>query len=191
MPSNLSSKINQSLQIPLSNFDIKKIDPDVKITTAASDEFLNLDFADELTYDGKKGILLWPTISATVGHWLGVLINKAKRTLEIFDPYGITPIEKLSEKLNGDVQLGKKLAKHLRKIIRNNGYKFIQNKKKIQNLKNSDDQACGRYVLMRLAFYDLSLKPFFKELEKMKLDPKYLAVLGTTTAAATTAATGL
>lgn len=176
----MSEMIEELKKSPLSNVDLKKIDPDIKITTM--NELKNLHFADELLHGSNKGVLLWSPHEHAPrhGHWIG-LLKTEPNTFEIFEPCGVDPMENLSEALGGTG--GKKQVKQLKDIIRRNGCKMMRNKIPHQSLDDRNDQACGRHVLMRLAFNHLGLKEFHKKMRELRdADMKHdtLAVLGTT-----------
>lgn len=160
-------------KIPLSNFDIKKIDPTVKITN--SNELFEADFMDEF-FNEQTGVMLFLTFpeKETWGHWVG-LIKKGK-TVEWYDPYAILPVRKLRKSLGG-IEDSYEEEERLKELAKKNGYSLIFNNFPLQNISNRDDQACGRYVMLRLAFKKLPLDEF-NELMK-QVDPSLLAVLGT------------
>ena len=176
----MSKMIKELKKSPLSNVDLKRIDPDMKMTTM--NQLSDLCFADELLHGTNKGVLLWlPRKNVpNHGHWLGLSKTKPN-TFEVFDPCGIHPLEHLSRALGGSD--GIKEVKSLKNLIRRNGCELDTNKVPCQSLHDRDDQACGRCVLMRLAFDNLTLKQFhdkMKELREKNINHDTLAVLGTT-----------
>lgn len=162
-------------KVPLSNFDIKALDPNIKITYSDNLEFMR--FADELFFDYNNiGILLWKTMSGR-GHWLGLIRNDKDKTIEVFDSYGYN-FKNINKNLNSNMNLSPNL---LLDLIRNSGYKAIFNKKIYQDRKDISNQSCGRWVLLRLSLKKYNLKDFNRILQiikkKMDIKPLELSVL--------------
>ena len=161
--------------VPMSNYDIKAIDPTIKITYSDNLEFMR--FADELFFDYNDiGILLWKT-DETTGHWLGLIRNDKNKTIEVFDSYAYN-FKNINKHLNSIMNLSPTL---LLDLIRNSGYKAIFNKKIYQNRRDVNNQSCGRWVLLRLSLKKYNLKDFDRILQmikkKMDIKPLELSVL--------------
>ena len=171
---NLVEKIKS---YPLSNYDIKKINPNIKITLSTT--LKNMRFIDEIFSNVLNvGIILWLS-GPNFGHWIGLIRNEKNKTIEIFDSYAY-PFKKINEKLNSNMNISPLV---LINVIKKSGYKPIFNKKIYQNRKDKTDSTCGRWVLLRLALYQYSLKEFDKYLKDIKkkycINPLELAVITT------------
>ena len=144
----------------LSNHDLLRIQPNVKITM--STDLPKLRFSDQSLNHQGIGILLWQW-SENAGHWLGLIKNN--NTVEIYDSYAF-PFDKINEKLNSSMKISPNV---LLNLIKKSGYKPIFNKTRNQEIK-LDDSTCGRWVLLRLLFKKYNIKEFNKILKDFKKD---------------------
>ena len=159
----------------LSNYDFLEIDPLVKITL--SFDLRNMMFADELVNKQGIGIILWQySKDVKSGHWISVI--RQGDTFEVFDPYGFK-FKDINRELN--IKHGED-PNVLTNLIKQSGYRVRFNHKKLQGL-DVDDNTCGRWVALRLAFPNYTIHEFYKLLNefrlKYKIDPLELAVLTT------------
>ena len=117
-------------------------------------------------------VLLYPLASEFSGHWVGI-IKHDDGVIEYFDAYGnkpdtekkwITPeqVEKLGMTENY-------LSNLLQKAYED-GYKIIYNPHKLQSDKRNVND-CGRHVVCRLLFKDLSLENYIKYIKDRKMTP--------------------
>lgn len=116
-----------------------------------------VSYIDEI-FKNDACIILYLT-SETYGHWIGLIRNKKKRTIEFFDSYGGAPDSQL--KYNTP-QKNKKLEqdkKYLTNLLADSNYKIIYNKEKLQKLKDNNN-VCGRWVAVRIQFKDMDLEKF-------------------------------
>ena len=161
-------------EYPLSNYDLKQIIPDIKITTSL--DLKNIRFADELVNSQGIGILLWQ-YKELEGHWVG-LIKHPNNNFEIFDSYNF-PFKQINQKLKSNLGVSPNV---LTNLIQKSGYKPVFNTKRLQSLSKNDN-SCGRYVILRLCFYQYDIKTFHKILNeiqtKYKINPLELSVLTT------------
>ena len=156
----IDNLVEQTKNYSLSNYDLLKIQPNIKITM--STDLSKLRFADQLFNFQGLGILLWQW-SENAGHWLGLI--KKDSTIEIYDPYAFK-FNKINEKLNSNMGIDPSV---LINLIKKSGYKIIFNKTRNQEIK-SDDSTCGRWVLLRLLFKNYNIKEFNKILKDFKKD---------------------
>ena len=172
----LDNLTNKLKTYPLSNFDIKNIDDNINITY--SNQLENLRFADLFSMTNNIGILLWLNTPKS-GHWLGLIRDNKKKTIEIFDSYAY-PFNQINQKLNSQMNVSPQISLNL---ITKSGYKAIFNKKIYQDRKDMSDATCGKWVLLRLALHNYSLAQFdnfLKQLEKDTcIEPLELAILYT------------
>ena len=98
------------------------------------------------------------------GHWVCVIKHKNPKykggaKIEFFDPYGYG-IDKqfkfINKNFNGN---GNRLK--LSELLVNSPYKIVENKKKIQKLKEGVN-SCGRHVGFRINMRDMELDDFVK-----------------------------
>lgn len=168
---------NKIKNYPLSNYDIKAINPNIKISFSTN--LYKMRFADELFNNNiNTGILLWLN-SPKSGHWLGLIRNNKNKTIEVFDSYAY-PFEKINEKLNSQMNISPQI---LINLIKKSGYKIIYNKKIYQDRNDISDATCGRYVLLRILLHNYDLKKFDKFLKDIKkkscINPLELSIIYT------------
>ena len=157
--------------VPLSNFDLIELEPNIKITL--SNDLGTLRNADELVNQQGVGVLLFQFPPTKNGHWLGLI--RKRDTFEVFDSFGNT-LKSLPKDLRIK-DVGQ--SQQLEDLIRKSGYKLIQNRKRLQG----EDASCGRWVMLRLLFHQYSIDEFHQILKQFKdelhIDPLKLAILST------------
>ena len=150
----------------LSNDDLDYIlHPDTNIYPY--NQLYNFRHIDEIFDKLGRCILLYPTHSETVGHW--VCIIKRNNIIEYFDPYGFPPdtsIQNLGTPQDVAKRTGQDIPKLL-KMIQEAGYNLEYNNKKFQKL-GDDIGTCGRHTASRLIFHKLPLKKYSKLLNELK-----------------------
>lgn len=108
------------------------------------------------------------------GHW--TLVHRVPGSIEFFDSYGYKPDQEFSY-IPSEFQTPKYLAKLLAKIIRTepisyNQYQFQE--------KRHNVNTCGRHVIMRHLFKDVSLEDYKRAVQKVcnniGISPDQLAV---------------
>jgi hypothetical protein len=149
--------LKQLKEYSLSDSDIKDIIGKTNIITYP--ELKGLNHIDEVFKRGKNGIetaiILYLTENEKTGHWIGLI--KRGNTIEIYDPYGNKSNE-IGEMLGG-VMSYKQDPYLLKNMIKNAGYKLIENKKKVQPVSQNIN-TCGRHTAMRIMFGFLPLKEY-------------------------------
>lgn len=119
---------------------------------------------DDLLGNDNKCIILYET-KKNSGHW--TCLYKVEKTIFFFDSYGnnidlqlkFIP-KQINESLGQD-------HKKLIELLYNSPYKVEFNEYKLQKLKK-DINTCGRWVLIRLMYPNISIK-YFKNLFSKKL----------------------
>ena len=162
---------------PLSNFDLKEIVPNIKITV--SKDLEHIKFADELINNQNIGILLW-LYGQNEGHWLALIKDDDTKQFEIFDSYAF-PFKDINKELKIKDKNFVVKPSILLNIIKNSGYTPVFNNNRLQSI--TDDNACGRYAMLRLVFYNYDIHTFhiiLKEIEKKyNINPLELSILTT------------
>ena len=173
----LKELVNKLKTHALSNYEMLDFEPTV------IHEYQNIEnnifHVDQLLDRKNRCIIFFPTnIESTEGHWTCCCLND--NNFEWFESYGINPIFNLNTKLNGQQNLN---PKYLVDKIKNDGYTFSQNKLQLQNMKDPNNNACGRFVLLRLALSNLTNEQFNKFLKDFKnkynINPLELSILYT------------
>jgi hypothetical protein len=173
----MSSRVLDGLKsYSLSNFDLKHLDPNIKITL--SDDLPHIRFADELVNQQGIGILLWQFgPNAKAGHWLGLIRSSSDNTFEVFNSYGGS-----FSSINKQLQIGNGGAtpSTLTSIIKSSGYRLIAPSHRFQ-AKRADDNTCGRWVALRLLFHRYDISEFRSILStisrELGIHPLDLAIL--------------
>jgi hypothetical protein len=161
-------KIREIADYPLSDEDINFIlEPDTNILTYPMLE--NVKHIDDILDSEGRAIILYLTENKNTGHWVG-LLKQPNNTLEFFDPLGEKVDDQLKfipkyrrEKLNQDRPL-------LTNLLKNSGYKVIMNRYPLQK-DISTIATCGRHVVARLLFQNLTLKQYIDMIKKSKVSP--------------------
>ena len=105
----------------------------------------------------NKMVLLFPVQSDTIGHWLAILFHPKTNTVEHFDSYGLSPKQEQAYTKNQYVKQGL-LNKLYQKAI-NDGYKFVYNTHRLQDMKAGYDD-CGSWSSLKSRFSYLSCNQF-------------------------------
>ena len=175
----MSSRVLDGLKShSLSNFDLKHLDPNVKITL--SDDLPHIRFADELVNQQGIGIFIMAVRfapHANAGHWLGLIRSSSDNTFEVFNSYGGS-----FSSINKQLQIGNGGASPstLASIIKSSGYRLIAPSHRFQ-AKRADDNTCGRWVALRLLFHRYDISEFRSILStisrELGINPLDLAIL--------------
>lgn len=145
-------------QIKLSQDDIQKICPGVKIITYSELIYIN-DLLEFLMEHDNKIIVFYQTESANNGHWT-CLINHGQ-SVEFFDPYGydlqtlFSRSPYLHKQIRNDV-----MSYHLNYIQNTYKKQIIINTVRFQKRNDDDINTCGRHTCVRLRFSFLSLQEY-------------------------------
>lgn len=137
----------------LSNYDIHKIIPTLKIVTYP--ELLKYKNIDQALDEKGRLMILYLTSDAHTGHWICLL--KKNNKIEFFDPYGNLKPDEESQWIDD-----KKLAEfdqdthYLTKLLKESGYKVVYNKFPFQS-ESCNITTCGRHCATRLYFKHLTL----------------------------------
>jgi len=157
----------------LSNDDINAIlDPDTKIWTYP--DFARMNSIDEAFDSLGRCIFLFLTESKNSGHWCGMW--KRRGAIHYFDSYGLppeAPREWLTQRQL--VALGEG-EPYLMRLLEASGMPVYYNKVQYQK-DRADVATCGRWVITRLIFKDLSDAAFHKLVKKSGVDPDTFATI--------------
>lgn len=124
------------------------------LATSTLNKYNNID--DVLgRYDAC--ILLYDLPTGEPGHW-SCIMKISDRLLEFFCPYGLKPDEANEVTRGGD---------HILRLIANSDYKVLYSDKQLQRYADNVN-VCGRYVGLRIALRELSLKGYIDLLTKNK-----------------------
>ena len=138
--------LNRKRQEPMSLEELQELLPDF-----ASVQYDKLDRPLMEIIGNKSGALLYYEMhkrngdAAEVGHFS--LVLKGKGQPEYFSSYGFSPFQEI-DKTRSEIAVFRRLFPKNLKI----------NKTRFQRIKNTD--TCGRWVLLRAKFKNLSLKQF-------------------------------
>lgn len=140
----------------LSNFDIKKMIPTLKIISYP--DLLQYKTIDQALDEKGRLMILYLTQDEYTGHWICLL--KRGNKIEFFDPYGnLKPDEEsawVSKKKLADFDQD---TNYLTKLLKESGYKIVYNKFPFQG-DSRDITTCGRHCATRLYFKHLSLPEY-------------------------------
>jgi hypothetical protein len=154
-------------EVSLKGADIKAILP--KITSKPFTIIFYQDIPDKLI-DGIN-IILFIYPESDLGHWCFLDINKTKKKMYFFDPYGNPPDGQWPFLVNPANMSPPefKLSEYIRDAVEKQGYKFHRNSFNIQGtIRNGHivDSSCGELVIFRIInnkmndedFYDLCMR---------------------------------
>jgi hypothetical protein len=147
--------LGQIKDYPLSDADIRKILPGIKIIT-----YSDLAHHEKLPFD-KKGrlIMLYQTFSATSGHWIAILRQKGR--ILYFDPYGEKPEMPLKTLSEEEREAYGEEEPYLTKLLCASGLPVYYNTHPYQKDKK-DVNTCGRWAVAR-ALYAPKDDEYFKK----------------------------
>jgi hypothetical protein len=160
-------------EVALRGADIKAILP--KMTRRPFNIIFYHDIPDKLI-DGINVILfIYP--ESDLRHWCFLDINKTRKKMYFFDPYGNPPDGQWPFLINpANMPTPEfKLSEYIKELVEKHGYKFNKNTYNIQgNLRNGHivDSACGELIILRIANRKMSDEDFynlFMQLGKNKL----------------------
>jgi hypothetical protein len=138
-------------EVSLRGADIKSILP--KITSKPFTIIFYHDIPDKLI-DGINVILfIYP--ESDLGHWCFLDINKTRKKMYFFDPYGNPPDGQWPFLINPENMPTPefKLSEYIKELVEKHGYKFNRNPYNIQgSIRNAHiiDSECGELVIFRL-----------------------------------------
>ena len=162
----MSQAVKQVMSFALSDSDIKKILPSIKITTYPQLEQMNS--IDQLFDRKGRAILFCPNAAPTVGHW--VCMIRRPDAIEYFDSYGDKPEgykkglgEAQKESLNID-------EPYLTRLLRASGLPVYYNTKAFQTSRG-DVATCGRHCIARLLYAADSLDDYNKAIQISGMTP--------------------
>jgi hypothetical protein len=155
--SGIDQQIKDAENIDLSGDDIKRI-TNGKTRVIAYEELKNFGSIDELLNPHGAVVILYET-RENFGHWVCLFwVDKEKRILEFFDPYGLDVDEelKIAPQFNMRIHHGELVA-HLTALIELCGdCKLTYNKTRLQRFLEHVN-TCGRHVSTRLRMRDIPL----------------------------------
>ncbi len=164
-------------QYELSNFDLLKI-LGKGTNIVKYPDFVNYDDITQCFNNKPYCIVFFETLNNITGHWQLLLINKSKKRLEFFDPYGISCKEtpsriskKIRIKLKENVNILYKLLKKFQ--AENQNWFVTENKFPYQKMAANVD-TCGRHCAVRALKYKLTEDQYYNYLSKYMKDNNLL-----------------
>ncbi len=157
MKKKISQEIQETIQSPMSDDEIKKYLPTTPIIMYNElPKFQNIE--DILKKDGDCCVLMYQD-SPNSGHWCG-LLRQPKR-IEFFDAYGKYPDTELSWVASGErKELGID-GKYLSNLFNKTPIKIVFNTEPYQKQGN-EIATCGRHVVFRILNKNLPLGKYHK-----------------------------
>ena len=154
---------------PMSDKDLKKYNPDVKILLYP--DIYHYNNIDSLFGNTNKIIILYLTSSFNNGHWTCLL--RKYDNIYFFDSYGLNADDEQKYVKNMYIkeETGENY-KYLRWLLHNSHYNIVENKIKLQG---PDTYTCGRYCSLRLINSNLSNDEFIRKyFMNTKKTPDYI-----------------
>lgn len=140
-----------------SNDDIKKL-VDTKIIIY--NELSKYKHIDDALHPNGTLVILY-MYKESYGHWT-CLIKRDENTIEHFDSYpNMKPDDELSFIDNEFRKEHNEWYPYLTKLLYDSGYNIEYNDQKLQE-KHSDIRTCGRWVVARIFYKDVSIDDFIK-----------------------------
>ena len=116
-------------------------------------------------------LLLFPVESDVEGHWVAILKNDKTKSIEHFDPYGLSWIQERAYTTNPLVK--QHLLGNLYTKAQQQGWSVDYNKYRLQKMANGVS-TCGRWSTVRIRMQYLSSLEFAKLFLKQKESPDWL-----------------
>jgi hypothetical protein len=124
---------------------------------------------DEATNGTNCAVLLFPTVSPSIGHWT-CLINRPD-SIEFFDPYGEAPDTAQKGGMSySHLQALDIASPYLTKLLRGSGKPVYYNTYPFQK-DRGDVATCGRHCAVRLLYAPYSIDKYKRIIDKSKLAP--------------------
>ena len=137
---------------PISNFDILKVLPTVKIIS-----YSELNGCEKFPFDDDNRLVIFYELEGAVGHWVCVMYYPESDTASWFDSYGFKVDGVLSDMPKSELQKLGESGKIATKIMKNYT-KAVYNPVRFQALK--DAQTCGKHVCTRLLLMHLGVQDY-------------------------------
>ena len=148
----VKKKLDKYEEQPISNFDILKVLPDVKIIT-----FADLKNLSKFPFDANNRLVIFYEMGSEIGHWVCVIYYPESDTASWFDSYGFKVGGALSGISKKELQVLGENKNYAKEIMK--GYKnAVYNPFRFQSLK--DAQTCGKHVCTRLIMQHLGVKEY-------------------------------
>ena len=148
----MSSEIFKKLEIPLSDTDLKKIVPNLRIIKYS--DLAEYNDISQLLRNTIDYVVILVEQKLNVGHWQGLL--RQGKNIEFFDAYGQRPDKAL---LWTPQQLRKGLGQnepHLSYLLnkaKDDGFRVTFNVVPYQNISDASIETCGRHLASRILFF--------------------------------------
>jgi hypothetical protein len=150
----------------LSDSDITKILGPTKIFPYPDLE--HMTSIDQCFDDKGRCIILFPNVSATMGHWCCMI--RRPKSIEFFDPYGDAPERQkdgLPEHHKENLDIDEPL---LTRLMRASGLPVYYNTHPFQS-DRAAISTCGRHCVVRLLYAPYSLDKYASIIKKSGLTP--------------------
>ena len=147
---------------PLSDSDIRKILPGIKIIT-----YSDLAHYGRLPFDRKgRLVMLYQTFSESSGHWVCIL--KQKKRILYFDPYGERPEAPLKTITEEEREAYGEDEPFLTQLLKDSGMPVYYNTHAYQK-DRKDVNTCGRWAVARCLYAPESDEYFKSVVDKSKM----------------------
>lgn len=140
--------------IDLTSDDILEITRGATNIIAYSD-LHSANTVEDVFADKPTACILYQT-KKNFGHWVALLKDEEKNTIEFFDSYALSPDEELKYSSHNLRIHDNQIQPHLTALINNSNYKLIYNKVKLQKVLR-DVNTCGRHCALRILLRNYSL----------------------------------
>lgn len=138
-------ELDEIIEEPMDDSEIKHYLPETPILTYSN--LTNYDNLEELLPDNNSYIIILYQEEPNKGHWVALL--KYNDMFEYFDSYAHTidkPLEWIPLGIRKELDQD---TKHLTKLLKKSGKKYIYNKTKYQS-DNPTIATCGRHCVFRI-----------------------------------------
>ena len=137
---------------PISNFDILKILPDVKIIS-----YSELNGLQKFPLDQHNRLVIFYEMGGEIGHWVCVMYYPETDTISWFDSYGYKVGGALAGFSKAELQKMGELGNTAKNLMKNYS-NAVYNPFRFQSLK--DAQTCGKHVCVRLIMMKLNVNEY-------------------------------
>ena len=123
----------------------------------------------------NKCILLYET-KKNYGHWTCIYKNHTKNTIFFFDSYGFIIDDQLDFIPKNNKKMLNSNYRYLTNLLYKSKCRIEYNQYQLQKM-NPSIATCGRWVIARLAYIELSVDEFYYNFEDIKNKDFYITVL--------------
>ena len=153
-------------KIPLTDSDIRKYIPDIKIVNY--DDLSKVNSIVQLLPNKKDAFILIYESQPNVGHWVCVIREDKK--IVFFDPYGYRPDKFLSFTPKNMRKVLNQEIPHLTLLLNEAldlGFKVFFNEFEFQNRNKPSTATCGRHVVGVIKYFASRRKPTLDKYHKL------------------------